>query len=160
LEETQNPFRRDLPRAASKQPIWPWLVVASACLFWGDVFIRRVQFDPNWLLVLLATFRDKVLRRQRVAEAPETMSRLQTRKAQISEQFDERRSATRFEWDEQAAATTAATPVVDQPTAVKPKPAEAPTLKPETDAPTESYTERLLKAKKQVWNDPPDGGQK
>ena len=160
LEETQNPFRRDLPRAASNQPIWPWLVVASACLFWGDVFIRRVQFDPTWLLVLLTTVRDKILRRQRVAEAPETMSRLQTRKAQISEQLDERRTATRFEWDESATSAVVAALVVEQPASVKSTTPEPPSLKPETDAPAESYTERLLKAKKQVWNDPPDGGPK
>ena len=161
LAEAQNPFRRDLPRAASNQPIWPWLVVVSACLFWGDVFVRRVQFDPTWLLALLATARDKVYRRQRPAEQPETMSRLQTRKAQISEQLDEQRAATRFEWDEQTTeATAVATPVVEQPNAAKPKSTETPTLKPETDAPAESYTERLLKAKKQVWNDPPDGVQK
>lgn len=161
LSETQNPFRRDLPRAASNQPIWPWLVVASACLFWGDVLIRRVQFDPTWLLILLASVRDKVLRRQRVAEAPETMSRLQTRKAQISEQLDERRSATRFEWDKQAAPdATLSSPIVEQSLPLKANPTEASSLKPETDVPAESYTERLLKAKKQVWNDPPDGGPK
>jgi hypothetical protein len=160
LGEGQNPFRRDLPRAASNQPIWPWLVVASACLFWGDVLIRRVQFDPTWLIALMATARNKVLRRQRVADAPETMSRLQTRKAQISEQLDERRSATRFEWDESIPNSVAAASVVEQPATANPKTPAAPSLKPETDAPAESYTERLLKAKKQVWNDPPAGGRK
>jgi uncharacterized membrane protein len=156
LPEAQNPFRRDLPRAAANQPIWPWLVVASACLFWGDVFIRRVQFDPTWLLVPLAALRDKILRRKPVVEAPETMSRLQSRKAQLNEQIDERRTATRFEWDEKAPAAPAAAPAVEAKAPPKAKAAKAPTLKPEADAPAESYTERLLKAKKQVWNEPPD----
>ena len=160
LPETQNPFRRDLPRAAANQPIWPWLVVGSACLFWGDVFIRRVQFDPTWLIVPIVALRDKILRRKPAVEAPETMSRLQSRKAQLGEQLDERRTATRFEWDEKAPAPPAAAPAVEAKAPPKPKPAEAPTLKPEADAPAESYTERLLKARKQVWNEPPDGKKK
>lgn len=155
----QNPFRRDQERASSNQPIWPWLVVTGACLFWGDVFIRRVQFDPAWILVPLAAVRDKVLRRSKAPEAPETMSRLQTRKAQISGQLDERRAATRFEWDESAPAGAAPT-VGAEPLAgaATPRKEQAkPSLKPESDAQPESYTERLLKAKKQVWNDPQNG---
>jgi hypothetical protein len=107
----------------------------------------------------LVAARDKVLRRERAVEQPQTMSRLQSRKAAINEQLHERRSTTRFQWDETSTSTGSATPLLDQPAKAAPgtNREASPSLQPETDAPGESYTERLLKAKKQVWHDSPDG---
>jgi uncharacterized membrane protein len=147
-----NPFRRDLPPALTNQPIWPWLVVAASCLFWTDVFIRRVQVNFTWLFVALARLRDYILRRQRPAEVPETMSRLRSRKQEIGEQIESRRTSARFEISDPTA-TTAPPPVEGATPGAPPKPdAAKPELKPE-GPPPESYTERLLKAKKQVWRD-------
>jgi hypothetical protein len=147
----QNPFRRDLPPAVTRQSIWPWLVVLGACLFWADVFVRRVQVNLEWLWLALARLRDYILRREHAAPVPETMSRLRSRKAQIDEQIEGRRAAARFEISDPTAG--AAPPPVEggaAPVAEKPRPAEE--SKPEQPAP-ESYTERLLKAKKQVWRE-------
>jgi uncharacterized membrane protein len=148
----QNPFRRDLPPAVTRQPIWPWLVVLGSCLFWGDVFVRRVQVNFEWLWAALGRLRDYVLRREHVAPAPETMSRLRSRKAQIEQQIEGRRAATRFEITDPTVG--AAPPPVEggaaTPTVEKTRPAAE--IKPE-QAQAESYTERLLKAKKQVWRE-------
>lgn len=162
LPAAQNPFRRDQPRASSNQPIWPWLVVAGACLFWGDVFVRRVQFDPTWLLAILAKSRDFVLRRRPAPVIPETMSRLQSRKAQMNEQLEGRRAATRFAWEESAVSPGPDSPVADAQSAASEAASKrsAPSLQPDATPEGESYTERLLKAKKQVWRDHPEGGGK
>ncbi|MCA9237797.1 MAG: VWA domain-containing protein [Planctomycetales bacterium] len=151
-----NPFRDDLPPAVSNQSIWPWIIVAGSVLFWSDVFVRRVQVNMAWLPPLLARGRDFVLRRQRAAPVPETMSRLRSRKQQVSSEIEGRRAATRFSLEEAEARGTADLPPVDstRPDAPrKPKPTTPPTG-PAADAPqAESYTERLLKAKKKVWDE-------
>jgi hypothetical protein len=155
-EIQQNPFRRDLPKAITNQSIWPWLVVAAGVLFWSDVFIRRVQIDPKPLMAWLGRVRDKILGRERTAEQPGTMSRLRSRKQEVGEQIEGRRAAARFQLDEGDADRIAAegpwlpddTASASQP---PPKPA-APAATPETPQ-AESYTERLLRAKKQVRRD-------
>lgn len=40
-----NVFRRTLAKSASSEPLWPWLLLAAAALFWGDVLLRRLQFS-------------------------------------------------------------------------------------------------------------------
>ena len=94
-----DPYRRDLPQAVASQDIWPWLVLLAGCLFFGDVFIRRVQVDFQWIAPLWTRFAEKVLGREPHAEAPETMNRLRSRKAEIDRSMENRRAATRFEPD-------------------------------------------------------------
>ena len=55
-----NPFRRDLPQAVSSQDIWPWLVLAASVCFFGDVFVRRVQINLQWLVPIWTRFLDIV----------------------------------------------------------------------------------------------------
>jgi hypothetical protein len=148
-----DPFRRDLPRAVASQDIWPWLVMMGSCLFFADVFVRRVQISLQWLLPVWERFATVVLRRQRQVAVAPTMERLRSRKADIERTIETRRAATRFEPDP----TAAAGPGTAQPSATKPTAPGAPAAQPpkqEADKPdAESYTERLLKAKKQVWKD-------
>ena len=149
-----NPFRRDLEPAISNQSIWPWLIMVGSCLFFADVFVRRVQINFEWLPPLLARTRDKVLRREREVAAPETMSRLQSRKREISEQIEGRRAATRFE--EPVDAPPPTTDAIAEATAAAPPTKSKPTAAPEEtpdQAAEPSYTERLLKAKRKVWDD-------
>jgi uncharacterized membrane protein len=144
-----NPFRHDLPPALANEPIWPNLLVLASCLFFADVFVRRVQVNWQWLTPLWGRVLDKVLRRQPVVKTPETMSRLRSRKQEIGQQIESRRSAARYEGPHVAEAP----PVASLPT-TKETPAPSQTPPPETESPPqESYTERLLKAKKQVWQD-------
>ena len=152
----ENPFRRDLPAMASTQPIWPWLVVAASCLFWGDVFVRRVQLDMTWLAAALSRSM-AWLRGRRVAEtAPATMARLRSRKQQIGEQIDRRRAETRFEADDDTAHSSTVTAAASPPLTKRPaaEPAAATLTADEPAAP--SYTERLLKAKREARRDRTD----
>lgn len=150
-----NPFRRDLPLAVSNQSIWPWLVMLSSCLFLADVFVRRVQVNFLWLLPALATARDFVLRRERPVPVPETMSRLRSRKAEIGEQIESRRASARFEASEEHLAETAGQELPAAATSQHPptQQSDKPSLEKTDEPQEESYTERLLKAKKKVWHD-------
>jgi len=152
-----NPFRRDLAPAVANRSIWPWLVLIGSCLFFADVFVRRVQIQFEWLWLALARVRDTILRRKRAVAVPETMSRLRSRKKEIGEQIESRRATSRFEAT--ADAPEATTP--DIPTA-KPsaKGSEQTSTEPEEKPAEESYTERLLKAKRQVWRDRDDDSPK
>lgn len=147
-----DPFRRDLPLAISTQDIWPLLVLVAGCVFFGDVFIRRVQVDFRWLVPVWQWFAEVVLGRERLEAAPETMSRLRSRKAEVDRSLESRRAATRFEPD--------ATLTVDpnsisasesRPNEPGPSPASVPKVvaEPEPD----DYTSRLLKAKKKLWSE-------
>lgn len=148
--EEENPFRRDLPPAISNQSIWPWLIVIGCCIFFGDVFVRRVQINFLWLTAFLARLLDRVLNRQREAPVLETIGRLRSKKQEIGHQIERQRSASRFAGStESPPASAPATESVP-----KKKPTQS-SQQPESPAP-ESYTERLLKAKREVWKDRDD----
>ena len=93
---------------------------------------------------------DVVLRRERHEASPETMSRLRSRKAEVDQSIESRRAATRFEPDAAITVDPNALEAAEaKPTSVTP--ATPPGAKPVAEGETEeSYTERLLKAKKQV----------
>ena len=149
-----NPYRRDLPQAVASQDIWPWLVLAASCCFFADVFVRRVQINLQWLVPIWTRFLDIVLRRERHEAAPEMMSRLRSRKAEVDQSIENRRAATRFEPD---AATSVDVNAIEAAEA-KPTTSAPPTVqptKPADESEGEDYTSRLLKAKKQVWQDRP-----
>ena len=72
--DRHNPFRDDLPPAVFSRGVWPWVVLAGCVLFWGDVFVRRVQLQTEWLGKIFTSLTG----RTEPAPAPETMSRLKT----------------------------------------------------------------------------------
>jgi uncharacterized membrane protein len=154
---TVNPFRRDLQQVVATQDIWPWLVLAASCCFFADVFVRRVQINLQWLVPTWSRFLDIVLRRERHAAVPETISRLRSRKAEVDQSIESRRAATRFEPDAAASVDPNAIEAAEaKPTTTAP-PMAQPT-KPVAEAEQDDYTSRLLKAKKQVWKDRPKDG--
>jgi uncharacterized membrane protein/Mg-chelatase subunit ChlD len=147
-----DPFRRDLPQAVASQDIWPWLVLLASCLFFGDVFIRRVQVDFQWLKPVWEKFAEVVLQRERQEASPETMSRLRSRKAEVDRSLETRRAAARFEPDSEIAVDPNTIEAAEaKPTAAGAAPTPSPKIvaEPEQD----DYTSRLLKAKKKVWKD-------
>lgn len=148
-----NPFRRDLPLAIASQDIWPWLVLVASCCFFADVFVRRVQVNFLWLVPVWTRFVDIVLRRERHEAAPEVMSRLRSRKAEIDQSIESRRAAARFEPDEAAAVDPNAVDAATAKPTTTPSASKPETTKPAADKEEEDYTSRLLKAKKQVWQD-------
>ena len=140
-----------LPKATSSQDAWHYFLLMACCLLFADVFWRRVHVNFNWVPPLALRARDWVLRRTPKPAAPEFMQRLRSRKEEVSGQLDQLRAAARFE------PTTLTPPSADvlkeaaAPTPLSEKP--APSLADEAKPQAESYTERLLKAKKKVWQD-------
>ena len=147
------PFRRDLPQAVTNQAIWPWLVrgwrAACSGAMCSSAACRSTSTGSG---PRSAALRDNVLGREREAGVPETMSRLRSRKARDrrANRKPPRRgplraptrrpppARRRSKADRSDRCAEAATP--------------SPTMKPDAPEP-ESYTARLLKAKKQVWRD-------
>ncbi|MBX3425479.1 MAG: VWA domain-containing protein [Pirellulales bacterium] len=151
-----NPFRDDLPWAVSAQSIWPWVVVVGSVLFWSDVFVRRVQLDGAWIGAKLAAAWGAVIGRKGQPAVPETMARLRHRKEQIARQYRGGRDASLALPDPPLADAARGPSPVAAATAARPEPPSPPapdaTASPTAgDAEEDSYTQRLLRAKKKVW---------
>jgi uncharacterized membrane protein len=153
-----NSFRHDLPKAISAQEAWHFMALVAACLFFFDVFFRRVTIKLDWLPPLAGRVRDRLLGRQLQPVRTETIERLRSRKAQIGEGIEQKRAAARFQPLPDASTGTAALDAELKgtvPTDVPKRPAgSAGGMTPEEEQ--ESYTDRLLKAKKKVWEDRKD----
>lgn len=154
-----NSFRSDLAPAVDSQDVWPIFLVVMACLFFADVFVRRVTVNFDWVPPAVGWLRNKIWRTPVEQKVDEVLDRLRSSKAEVAEQIDDRRAATRFEPapDDTAGAPPRSleevvgdvTPSTGRPTAPG-RPATQ--MAPDADD-DESYTSRLLKAKKQAWKD-------
>jgi len=154
LVEAFNPFRGDLPKATASQDVWYLLVFFGSCVFFFDVFIRRVHVNFAWVSPLAVGLRDSVLRRERAPVETETMDRLRSRKAEVVECIEQRRSAARFKPETEPSTDLDA--LEEEATAQKSTTTKRPQSKKQDLAPEqeeESYTSRLLKAKKKVWEE-------
>ena len=160
-------FRRDpgLINPRSFAPLWPALLWLAACLFLGDVAVRRIAIDIAAIRQAMVN-EWKKLRGQDIPAATDYMEKLKSRKAEVDEQLDRSRAATAADRPEVSPdlfpTTTAAGPIGEpilEGTAPgeRTRPAERPrapgladaTREPEKD----SYTNRLLKAKQRVWEE-------
>ena len=149
-----NSFRHDLPKATSSRDIWYTMVLLASCLFFFDVFVRRVQVSFAWVPVVTVRVRDFVLRRPPQEAPSETMDRLRSRKAEVTGQIEQIRETARFEAPIE---TPADAQVLDEASgglATGPAPPSgAPSMTPDKEPEEDSYTSRLLKAKKRVWEE-------
>jgi len=145
-----NTFRHDLRKATSSQDAWYYLVLGAACLFFFDVFIRRVQVSFAWVPAVAGRVGDIVLRRQPQAPQPETIQRLRSRKAEVGVRLAQFRASARFETPPEIEADTDMLGEAGRPSAPAKGPS-APSLAPESEE--ESYTERLLRAKQKAWEE-------
>jgi hypothetical protein len=160
-----NTFRRDLPEATSSQAVWHLAALLAACLFLGDVFIRRVHVSFAWAIPLATAVARTILRRPAELAPSPVMARLRSRKAEVTQSLEQRRAAARFEPAtdapvEQAQIAETLSEPLDKPRTDKP--AGAP-IASDQPAEEDTYTGRLLKAKKKVWRErgqgPEAGGQ-
>jgi uncharacterized membrane protein len=152
-----DPYRHNLTKASSSQDVWHLMMLIAACLFFGDVFVRRVQIGFEWLPPLLVRARNFILRRQPEAAPAEMIERLRSRKAAISQQIEARRAEARFEPAPDAPAPDALTPDGGSPPSGS-RPAGSsgsptqggvgPQGEPQQEE--EDYTSRLLRAKKKA----------
>lgn len=150
-----DPFRHDLPKATSRRDVWPNLLLLAGLVFLGDVFTRRVAVQFGWVVPLAARLRDRLLRRPAAAPASQYMDRLRSRKAEIAEKLDQQRALARFEPSEDRPVDEDVLRQTVAEAGRRAEPAGPPLggLAPETEKADDSYTARLLKAKKKVWEE-------
>jgi hypothetical protein len=161
-------FRRDpgliIPRSFA--PLWPTLLWLAACLFLGDVAVRRIAPDMDRIKLAMASGWNK-LRGHEVTPSSDYMDKLRTRKAEVGEQIERSRFASQFEapaktdpksWGTAAtgeALLQGEEPVHEQRRSGAGTP-ESPGAGLAPDAQTQEktgYTDRLLKAKQRVWEE-------
>ena len=148
-----NTFRHDLPKAKSSQDAWHYLILLGGCLFFCDVFVRRVHVGFAWVPTLYGRARDRLLGREAQAEEPRMIDRLKSRKAQVTDRLERLRSDARFESGDETPSQVAA---IDEQEATKTATPFRPSTsveKPEPEPEEDSYTARLLRAKKKVWEE-------
>ncbi len=158
-------FRRDpgLVNPRAFRPLWPTLLWLAACLFLGDVAVRRIALDVD-------RFRNRVAnqwRKFRGGEAQTSsayLEQLRSRKAEVGEQLDRSRFSSQFQEADGPEARrpepTGASLLEQGQPKDRPKPSR-PTpgaggagLAPEKPKAEEAgYTNRLLKAKQRVWEE-------
>lgn len=144
-----NAFRHDLAKATSSQAVWPLLLFLGACLFVGDVFIRRVTVSFDWLTPYVRRVTDRLLGRQARPDVTATMDRLRSQKAAVTGQLEQKRASLRFEPVPDAKGDVAALEdAVAAPREQSVTGKKQTSLAAEREA--EGYTERLLKAKKKA----------
>jgi hypothetical protein len=113
------------------------------------VFFRRVQISLAWVPPLLGRVRDAILGREPQPAQVATIERLRSRKAEVTGRIEQLRAGARFEAPPEAATKLEE---IEEPISPKaPKPA-TPSLAGE-EKEDESYTERLLRAKKKAWDE-------
>jgi len=152
-------FRPGLPPAVSSQDVWPLFLLVAAGIFFADVFVRRVTINLDWVRPTWLWLRAKVFGKEDAAEREERLERLRSRKAAIAGEIDERRAATRFEpvMPEPGSRPAADLEQVIQAASGQSREEVSPQrpatqLTPDTPE-EESYTSRLLKAKKKAWKE-------
>ena len=152
-----NTFRHTLEQATSSQDAWHLILLLGSCLFFFDVFIRRVSVSFAWVGPLTIRVRERVLGRDAGVADEEYMNRLRKRKADVAEAIETRQAGTRFEVDAAAPVDESAVQrEIDESTVADAATPKQESLAPEKDTDEESYTSRLLRAKKDVWRNRDD----
>ncbi len=148
-------FRAGPPASKARQPVWFWLLALAGVLLLFDVAVRRITVDPRKVAVTARDAWDRMRGRVVVtARTPEFFDRLRSRKARVEESIGQARAQQRFEGPEAPAAPPPG--AADAPTAPR-TPQAPPPRRPSTPAPSEAeqadYANRLLNAKKRIWQE-------
>ena len=148
--ENQNAFRGGLALARSIRDAWPWFVLAGCCLFLGDIFVRRVAINFDWIGVALKKIRGKSEQKESTTTA--RLDALRKNKDLLEEELQRRRTSVRFEPTQSSVDTESNERSVtfsdDEQTIANGK---SNSISPEPEGP--SYTERLLAAKRKARKD-------
>lgn len=144
----------DLPPSRSLQPIWYWLLLASAGLLFFDVAVRRIAVEPAEILAFGRKMWDRLLRRRAEVEtSPQFLDRLKSRKAEVGETLEKTKASRRFETDETRPTPPPPGAAEAPPAAPQPPPPLPPSVAPEPQAEAGDFASRLMKAKKKVWEE-------
>lgn len=143
-----DPFRHDLYSEPATWDAWFYLVLLGSCVFLADVFIRRVHVSFAWVAPLVL----RVLGREPEEAVPTTLERLRTRKREVSEEIEQRKAAARFEPSPDAPLPEGTDLAAMPPVAPRPPSQPGGGLAPGQEQEDETYTSRLLKAKRKLWD--------
>ena len=149
-QEEFNTFRRDVAPTVSSNYIWPWLILLSGVIFFGDVFIRRVAVEFGWLVTAVQRVLDAILRREKIEAPNEAMARLQSRKAEIAGAIDQRRAATTFEPEPDQDVDVSVLDAGATATPIEPKRDKKASDLGSVETAEDDFATRLLKAKKKA----------
>ncbi|TWU24352.1 von Willebrand factor type A domain protein [Novipirellula galeiformis] len=142
-----NAFRGGLALARSFRDAWPWFVLVSCGLFLGDVFVRRVAINFDWMGRAIARLRGQPGQRETTATA--RLDALQKSKDSLGDSLQRRKASVRFE------ATQSEGTAVDESTirglrTQEPRSEAKSNAAAPNEAEGPSYTERLLEAKRRA----------
>jgi len=146
--EDNNAFRGGLALARSIRDAWPWFVLAACCLFLGDIFVRRVAINFDWVGAALKKMRGKPGEKESTVTA--RLDALKKNKESLDEELQKRRTSVRFE-PTQTDQDESAIDWNDNAGTAKSKTDQAKDMAPDPEGP--SYTERLLEAKRKARKD-------
>lgn len=144
-------FRATLATALSSQDAWPLAALLAACLFLVTIAVRRISFDPEWFAPVGRLMRKLWRRGEEPAPVEQRLDRLRNLKDKMSGELEERRAATRFEPEPGAQAPSLEDAMREGATEARPdstRPGSPSSSSPEPEE--ESYTDRLLKAKRKA----------
>jgi uncharacterized membrane protein len=151
LTNSLDTYRAGLPMSRSLQDVWPQAILFGALLFFVDVLIRRVALDPAAAITQLRKRFAKDDSQNQSAQAAR-FDRLRSEKSAVNEELDKRRSATQFTptASSETQASSHAASEFDSSKPSQPKSSQTPDQPQSMAADTEqeSYTSRLLKAKR------------
>jgi Mg-chelatase subunit ChlD len=168
-----DPFRRDLPPATTRRAVWPLCVMIGSAIFFSDVLVRRVRLDLSWIVRWAERLWQSVRRATHDTSPADAIRRLQRRKAELAADIARKKASTAMLDEEPPvdAAVLESSPGRISPadgaipSSIAPGRAAArqatatPAGEIAGDSPAEetvagqgpSYTERLLAAKRKVW---------
>ena len=128
-------FRGGLAPARSIRDSWHWCAIAAVVTFLADVFVRRVNVYPTWLVRLMRTMVGGRRRGGAIESTTTRLDRLQKAKQTANQSQP---TATTFRPSDSATESTLPPPPKeDREVAKRP-----------SDESSKSYTERLLEAKR------------
>jgi Mg-chelatase subunit ChlD len=136
-------FRRTLPQPVASQEIWHWVLFAAGCLFFVDVFQRRVSIDGSYFGGLVRERFEHLLGRRPILATATPLDRLQQLKKAVTL---DRNSLS----DPPLLSPTANPSVLAPPTTMPSVSATAAPPPTEPAAEEIDYTNRLLQAKKEA----------
>lgn len=142
-------FRGGLALARSIRDAWPWFVLAASCLFLGDVFVRRVVLNFDWIGSAIKKISGSRVEKDTVVTA--RLDALKKNKESIDESLQKRRASVRFEPESKS--TSMRGDDRDDPMVPgRPSTVARPSVTdvPDRGGEQKSYTERLLEAKRKA----------
>ena len=145
-----NAFRGGLALARSIRDAWPWFVLAGCGLFLGDVFVRRVAFNFDWIGTTISRIRG--VQSEKDSEVTARLDALRKKKETLEDSLERRRASVRFEpaADDSSTDTDGWSAKLDSDRHGSDLNSASPTPETSSQPDGPSYTERLLEAKRKA----------